>query len=124
MSYEVGYVSAEVTQCPVSDSYHNDTLSVEQEKYAVTDLDPGLQYCVWVAVKTSAGVGPFSHTLIPCRTKGPFYKLYRTIHYIPLAGYTNSEFTVVFKRPNCTKWIVSHKQGTYRPCIATYMFML
>ena len=73
VSYEVRYVSVESTQCPVSDSYHNDTLSVEQERYTVTDLDPGLQYCVWVAVKTSAGVGPFSHTLIPCRTKGPLF---------------------------------------------------
>ena len=76
VSYEVGYGSVKSTQCPpVSDFYQNDTLSVEQERFTATDLDPRLQYCVWVAAKTSAGVGPFSHTLIPCRTKGPIYKV-------------------------------------------------
>ena len=38
------------------------TLSVVNQ----TSLDPGLQYCVRVAGRTSAGVGPFSQTLIPC----------------------------------------------------------
>ena len=68
VSYEFGYDSVRSgdTQCPVSDSYYNDTLPVVEERYVITDLDPGLQYCVWVAAKTSAGVGPFSHSLIPC----------------------------------------------------------
>ena len=71
VSYEVGYGSVGFTKCPVSDSYYNDTLSVKQERYAITDLDPGLQYCVWVAAKTNAGVGPFRHSLISCTNKNP-----------------------------------------------------
>ena len=69
MSYEVGYESVRSDQlCPASDSTYNETLSVEQEMYGVTGLDPGLQYCVWVSGRTSAGVGPFSHTSIPCKS--------------------------------------------------------
>ena len=46
----------------------NNTLSTDQENYVMVDqLDPGLQYCVWVAARTSAGVGPFAHSKIPCK---------------------------------------------------------
>ena len=34
--------------------------------FTITDLDPGLQYCVGVAAKTSAGVGVFTFIVIPC----------------------------------------------------------
>ena len=67
MSYEIGYQSVRSGQCPPSDSTTNDTVSVDQEMFGVTGLDPGLQYCVWVAGRTSAGFGPFSYTLIPCK---------------------------------------------------------
>ena len=67
MSYEVGYESVRSgQQCLATDSTYNETVSVDREVYGVTGLDPGLQYCVWVAGRTSAGVGPFSHSLIPC----------------------------------------------------------
>ena len=68
MSYEIGYGSMKSAgQCAVSDSAYKETLSVvNQTMYEFTNLDPGLQYCVRVAGRTSAGVGPFSHTLIPC----------------------------------------------------------
>ena len=66
VSYEIGYESVRSGQCPASDSTHNETESVDQEMFVVTGLDPGLQYCVWVAGRTSAGVGPFSYSLIPC----------------------------------------------------------
>ena len=67
VSYEIGYQSVRSGQCPPSDSTTNDTVSVDQEMFGVTGLDPGLQYCVWVAGRTSPGVGPFSYTLIPCK---------------------------------------------------------
>ena len=73
VSYEIGYESVRSGQCPASDSTHNETESVDQEMFVVTGLDPGLQYCVWVAGRTSAGVGPFSYSLIPCM---PLYKLF------------------------------------------------
>ena len=69
VSYEIGYESVRSDQCPVNDSTNNETVSVEGEMYGVSGLDPGLQYCVWVAGRTSAGVGPFSHTLISCKLK-------------------------------------------------------
>ena len=69
VSYEIGYQSVRSGQCPPSDSITNDTVSVDQEMFEVTGLDPGLQYCVWVAGRTSPGVGPFSYTLIPCTWK-------------------------------------------------------
>ena len=48
-------------------STYTERLSVDSEwQYQLTGLDPGLQYCVRVAGRTSAGVGPFSHTLVPC----------------------------------------------------------
>ena len=67
VSYEVGYESVRSDQlCPASGSTYNETVSVDQEMYGVIGLDPGLQYCVWVSGRTSAGVGPFSHTIIQC----------------------------------------------------------
>ena len=52
--------------CAASDSTYKETLSVvNKTMYKFTSLDPGLQYCVRVAGRTSAGVGPFSQTLIP-----------------------------------------------------------
>ena len=67
VSYEIGYQSMRSGQCSPSDSTTNETVSVDQEMFRVTGLDPGLQYCVWVAGRTSPGVGPFSYTLIPCK---------------------------------------------------------
>ena len=64
LSYEIVYQSTLDSQCPVNDSY-NETQSTKNESYTITDLDPGLQYCMAVAAKTSAGVGVFSHALIP-----------------------------------------------------------
>ena len=54
-------------QCATNTSSNTGTVSVDQEMYEMTGLDPGLQYCVRVAGRTSAGVGPFSHTLLPCK---------------------------------------------------------
>ena len=68
MDYEIGYGSVMMSvhqQCPANDSTYTETMSVDRE-YELTGLDPGLQYCVRVAGRTSAGAGPFSHTLIPC----------------------------------------------------------
>lgn len=68
VSYEIGYNSVGPgDKCSVADSDYSHTMSVHQERDIVTDLDPGLQYCVWVAAKTSAGIGPFNQALIPCR---------------------------------------------------------
>ena len=70
MDYEIGYGSVTMSahqQCPANDSTYTETMSVDsEEEYELTSLDPGLQYCVRLAGRTSAGVGPFSHTLIPC----------------------------------------------------------
>ena len=62
VSYEIGYESVTSDQCPANDSTNIETVSMEVEMYGVSGLDPGLQYYVWVAGRTSAGVGPFSHT--------------------------------------------------------------
>ena len=54
-------------QCPAMNSF-DDTPSVNKESldFIINDLDPGLQYCVGVAAKTSAGIGEFMFTVIPC----------------------------------------------------------
>ena len=69
VSYEIAYNSAGPgDKCSVkTGSNYNHTMSVHQERHVITDLDPGLQYCVGVAAKTSAGIGPFNQALIPCR---------------------------------------------------------
>ena len=68
MGYEVGYERLRSGgQCPASDWVGNETLSVDTEMLVVTGLDPGLQYCVWVAGRTSPGLGLSSYSLIPCR---------------------------------------------------------
>lgn len=68
VSYEIGYNSVgSGDKCSVANSDNNHTTSVHQERGVLTDLDPGLQYCVRVAAKTSAGIGPFNQALIPCR---------------------------------------------------------
>ena len=68
MSYQIGYSSTTsgAKECPPTS--YNKTVSVVQKRYRVSDLDPRLQYCVWVAARTSVGVGPFTHTLIPRKT--------------------------------------------------------
>ena len=70
MDYKIGYGSSDMmsgNQCPANHSTYTERLSVDSEgQYQLTGLDPGLQYCVRVAGRTSAGVGPFSHTLVPC----------------------------------------------------------
>ena len=66
MDYEIEYGSSDMSgdQCPANHSTYTERLSVASEgQYG---LDLGLQYCVRVAGRTSAGVGPFSHTLVPC----------------------------------------------------------
>ena len=71
MSYEVEYESvASCDGCPVSNTSttNTETVSVDEETYQLTGLAPGLQYCVRVAGKTSAGLSPFSHTVVPCRS--------------------------------------------------------
>ena len=74
VSYEIGYESVTSDgQCPAANvSSNTETLSVDQEMHGLTGLDPGLQYCVRLAGRTSAGVGPFSHTLISCIHIYPF----------------------------------------------------
>ena len=104
MGYEVGYERLRSGgQCPASDWAGNETLSVDTEMLVVTGLDPGLQYCVWVAGRTSPGVGSGSYSLIPCRSnytnRIPFM-----IYY---TGYENTVFTVTLERKNCSEWIVS-----------------
>ena len=71
VDYEIGYGSEMMShahqQCPANDSTYTEILSVDSGgEHELTGLDPGLQYCVRLAGRTSAGVGPFSHTLIPC----------------------------------------------------------
>ena len=67
MSYEIGYEDVtSIDQCPANDSTYIETVSVNERVYEATSLDPGMQYCVKVAGRTSAGVGPYSHTFIPC----------------------------------------------------------
>ena len=55
-------------QCPATNSFDS-TLSVNKESldFVINDLDPGLQYCVGVAAMTSAGIGEFMFTVIPCK---------------------------------------------------------
>ena len=77
MDYEIGYGSEMMShahqQCPANDSTYTETMSVDNEgEHELTGLDPGLQYCVRLAGRTSAGAGPFSHTLIPCKKLCPF----------------------------------------------------
>ena len=73
MDYDIGYGSSDMmsgNQCPANHSTYTERLSVDNEgQYQLTGLDPGLQYCVRVAGRISAGVGPFSHTLVPCMFK-------------------------------------------------------
>ena len=66
-SYEIVYDDMTSDQCPATNSFDN-TLSVNKESldFVINDLDPGLQYCVGVAAKTSAGIGVFMFTVIPC----------------------------------------------------------
>ena len=72
-SYEVKYESVTSgDQCATNTSSNTETVSVDQETYEMTGLDPGLQYCVRVAGRTSAGVGPFSYTLTPCKSLEDF----------------------------------------------------
>ena len=67
-SYEVEYENVTSRdQCSTNISSNTETVSVDQKMYEMTGLDPGLQYCVRVAGRTSAGVGPFSHTVIACK---------------------------------------------------------
>ena len=73
VSYEIGYESIEMKEreCQV-DYSHTTTMSTEQESYTMNQLDPGLQYCVRVAARTSAGVGPFSQSHISCKSHANF----------------------------------------------------
>ena len=73
VSYEIGYESIEMNEreCLVG-YYHTTTMSTEQESYTMNQLDPGLQYCVWVAARTSAGVGPFSQSHVSCKSHANF----------------------------------------------------
>ena len=77
VDYEIGYGSVMMSvhqQCPANDSTYTETLSVDSEgEYELTGLDPGLQYCVRLVGRTSAGLGPFSHTLIPCTCIATLY---------------------------------------------------
>ena len=70
MDYEIGYGSSDMSgdQCPATTppTLRGCLWVVKGSSYQLTGLDPGLQYCVRVAGRTSAGVGPFSHTLVPC----------------------------------------------------------
>ena len=86
MDYEIGYGSVMMShahqQCPANDSTYTETMSVDNEgEYELTGLDPGLQYCVRLAGRTSAGVGPFSHTLVPCKCNRD-YKWVQRAHRI------------------------------------------
>ena len=66
-SYEIVYDDMTSDQCPATNSFDN-TLSVNEGSlnFVINDLYPGLQYCVGVAAKTSAGIGEFSFKVIPC----------------------------------------------------------
>jgi hypothetical protein len=91
VSYEIGYHSLRSGQCPASDSIYDETVSVDQEMYGVSGLDPGHQYCVGIAGRTSAGVGPFSHNIIP--------------------WFNNSVFLLILEKTNCREWIANRTEG-------------
>ena len=76
-SYEIVYYEMLPNDRCEQDSTDNvKTESVHQLErealFTITDLDPGLQYCVGVAAMTSVGVGMFTFTVIPCQSSSLF----------------------------------------------------
>ena len=67
VSYQVGYQRLEPGDRECSEFTPNSTVSTDGERYSVEQMDPGLQYCVRVTARTSAGVGPPALSLIPCK---------------------------------------------------------
>ena len=67
-SYEIVYYKVSDEQCPQNTTINDKTMSVEvrESMFTMTELAPGLQYCVGVAAKTSVEVGEFSFSFVPC----------------------------------------------------------
>ena len=67
-SYEIVYYEVTDEQCPQNTTTNDKTMSVEviESMFTMTELAPGLQYCVGVAAKTSVEVGEFSSSFVPC----------------------------------------------------------
>ena len=70
-SHEIVYFNLLEAECPPTtigtSSSHMVSFIGTEPQFVITDLDPGLQYCVGVAAKTGAGLGDFSYSLIPCK---------------------------------------------------------
>ena len=64
----VVYYKVSDEQCPQNTTTNDKTVSVEvrESMFTMTELAPGLQYCVGVAAKTSVEVGEFSFSFVPC----------------------------------------------------------
>ena len=68
-SHEILYYELLDEDCPPTTTSSSRRVSFKgiEPQFVITDLDPGLQYCVGVAAKTGAGRGDFSYSLIPCK---------------------------------------------------------
>ena len=68
-SHEIVYYKLLDEDCPPNTTSSSRMVSFKgiEPQFVITDLDPGLQYCVGVAAKTGAGHGDFSYSLIPCK---------------------------------------------------------
>ena len=121
LSHEIVYYELLDEDCPPNTTSSSRMVSFKgiEPQFVITDLDPGLQYCVGVAAKTGAGRGDFSYSLIPCK----YIVLNQNAKHNPLnfmcvyyvtsaftldAGYSNSLFTVeLLEVTSCLEWIVS-----------------
>ena len=68
-SHEIVYYELLDEDCPPNTTSSSRMVSFKgiEPQFVITDLDPGLQYCVGVAAKTGAGRGDFSYSLISCK---------------------------------------------------------
>ena len=69
-SHEIVYYELLDEDCPPNTTSSSRMVSFKgiEPQFVITDLDPGLQYCVGVAAKTGAGRGDFSYSLMPCKS--------------------------------------------------------
>ena len=67
-NYTVKYNWQDARACPASPPGTSETLFNKEDSARITNMDPSLEYCVYIAASTVAGVGSYSQGRIPCKT--------------------------------------------------------
>lgn len=67
-NYSVKYNEQDARACTDFLPGTSETLFTEADSAFITNLDPSMEYCVYVAANTAVGVGNYSQGRIPCKT--------------------------------------------------------